>query len=54
MPTYDYICGKCGKRFSKSLTIAEHDRRRVNCPKCSSKQVNQRVQPFFATTSRKS
>lgn len=54
MPTYEYSCKKCGKKFAQVLTISEHSRKKVHCPKCSSKQVAQRIQGFFATTSRKS
>jgi len=54
MPTYDYMCKKCKKKFSLVMRISEHDRKRVKCPKCSSTQVAQSVQSFFTTTSKKS
>jgi putative FmdB family regulatory protein len=54
MPTYDYECKKCGKKFSQVTTISEHDRKRPRCPKCSSTEVGQLVEEFFAVTSRKS
>jgi putative FmdB family regulatory protein len=54
MPTYDYICKKCGKKFALMMTMSEHDRKKVRCPKCASTQVEQRVEPFYATTSKKS
>jgi putative FmdB family regulatory protein len=54
MPTYAYACRKCGKKFSLTMTMTEHDKRRVKCPKCSSGQVQQTIQGFFATTSKKS
>jgi putative FmdB family regulatory protein len=54
MPTYEYTCEKCRKRFSLVMSISEHDRRKVKCPKCSSQRVAQTVQGFFATTSKKS
>ncbi|MEW6156319.1 MAG: zinc ribbon domain-containing protein [Verrucomicrobiota bacterium] len=54
MPTYDYSCKKCGRKFSLTMTMGEHEKKRVQCPKCHSKDVNQSMQPFFATTSKKS
>lgn len=53
MPTYDYRCEKCKKAFSMTLTIKEHDTKKVACPKCGSKQVRQRVSSFFAITTHK-
>ncbi len=53
MPTYDYVCEKCRKSFSMQLTLKEHDKRTITCPKCKSRQVKQKVSSFFAVTSRK-
>jgi len=54
MPTYEYTCGACGKKFSKTMTFAEHDRRKPACPRCGSRRAEQRFTPFFSKTSRKS
>ena len=54
MPIYDYICGKCKKKFNVTMSITAHGKKRVQCPKCSSKAVVRSFQPFFATTSKKS
>ena len=54
MPTYDYRCGKCGKRFPLKMTIAEHDASKSRCPKCGSRKVVQEFRGFFAQTSKKS
>lgn len=54
MPTYDYRCDKCGKRFSLKMTVAEHDTKRARCPKCRSLRVTQQFLGFFAQTSKKS
>ncbi len=54
MPTYDYRCDQCRKRFSLTMTIKEHDTRRVKCPKCSSVKVSQQPRRFYAQTSKKS
>ena len=54
MPTYDYRCTKCGKRFSLIESIIEHGHRRPACPKCRSKSVTRILAAFFAKTARKS
>jgi putative FmdB family regulatory protein len=54
MPSYDYICRKCGKKFTLVMTISEHDRKKIRCPKCSSVRAEQQYHPFFAVTSKKS
>ncbi len=53
MPSYDYRCGKCRRSFTVVLSIEQHDAKKVKCPKCGSRQVKQRITPFFAITSRK-
>ncbi|MBI3951312.1 MAG: zinc ribbon domain-containing protein [Acidobacteria bacterium] len=54
MPVYDYRCGKCSKKFSLTMTISDHDKRNVKCPKCGSRKVEQQVAAFYAVTSKKS
>lgn len=54
MPVYDYRCKKCGKKFSLTMSIAEHETKRVKCPKCGSRSVEQQVAAFYAVTSKKS
>ena len=54
MPTYDYACVPCGKKFSVHLTISDHDKNKAKCPKCGSKKLQQRVEGFFAITAKKS
>ncbi len=54
MPTYDYVCRKCRKRFSIHMTISAHDAKKVRCPKCKGSQVEQQLNSFFAVTSKKS
>ena len=43
MPSYDYICRKCGKKFTLVMTISEHDSKKIRCPKCSSVRVGTAV-----------
>lgn len=54
MPTYEYECKECNKKFSIILTISEHGTTKISCPKCKGKQVKQRISTFTAKTSRKS
>jgi putative FmdB family regulatory protein len=53
MPVYDYICKDCQKSFELVLTLSEHDRNNIICPKCGSKNVEQDAAAFFAVTSKK-
>ena len=54
MPTYEYVCSACGKKFSATMTFSEHDKGRVACPKCGGKKVEQLFSTVFTKTSRKS
>ena len=33
MPTYQYRCEKCGKRFERTETISEHAAMKPQCPR---------------------
>ncbi len=54
MPTYEYRCQKCGRKFSRVESISEHGRRRPSCPKCKSTKVSQLFSSFYAKTAKKS
>lgn len=54
MPSYDFVCKECKKKFVLTMSIAEHDKSRPACPKCKSRKVEQRLGGFFAVTSKKS
>ena len=54
MPTYDYRCPTCKKKFSLILSIKDHDAGKTKCPKCGGKKPEQLITPFQAKTSRKS
>jgi len=53
MPTYEYRCTKCRRRFSDEQTMSAHDKRRPTCPKCKSRSVEPIFSTFFAQTGRK-
>ena len=54
MPTYDYRCGKCNRKFALVMSITEHGEHRPKCRKCGSARVTQLISAFFAQTARKS
>lgn len=54
MPVYSFTCKECKKSFTQQMTLAEYEKRRVACPKCNSKKVEQRVAAFFAVSAKKS
>lgn len=54
MPTYDFRCGGCGKKFSLTMSISERGRKRIKCPKCGGAKAEAVFSNFFAKTSRKS
>ena len=40
MPTYQYRCDKCGKKFERTETISEHEAMKTKCPRCGSTKVS--------------
>ena len=54
MPTYECECKKCGHKFSLTMAMEEHQKKKVRCPKCKSENVKHVVASVFVTTSRKS
>jgi putative FmdB family regulatory protein len=54
MPTYEYECLDCKKKFSAIMSISEREKTKVSCPKCKGKKVKQSISTFTTKTSRKS
>ena len=54
MPLYEYLCKKCGQSFAFTMTVSEHEKKRVQCPHCNGTEIVPQFQSFFAKTSRKS
>jgi putative FmdB family regulatory protein len=54
MPTYEFKCEKCNKKFSLILSISEYEKTKFRCPKCKSTKVKQLLTPFQVQTSKKS
>jgi putative FmdB family regulatory protein len=36
MPTYEFECERCGRRFRERMSPVEHDQNRPECPRCHS------------------
>jgi len=54
MPTYEYECQACNRKFTLIQSISEHGKTKVTCPKCKSSKVKRRISGFTTKTSRKS
>ena len=54
MPAYEYRCDKCDREVTLTLTIREHEKRQVKCPKCGSKALRPLLSAFMSQTSKKS
>ena len=54
MPTYEYVCQSCDHVFTVTMSMSDHDTRKVECPKCKSTKVAWHPQSFNAVTSKKS
>ena len=57
MPTYEFQCEKCRKRFELTYAIMEYERqakKKIKCPKCASARVLRRISTFEVKTSKKS
>jgi putative FmdB family regulatory protein len=54
MPNYEFRCENCKKRFTLTLSIAEYEKKKFECPKCKSRKVKQEISSFQTVTSKKS
>jgi putative FmdB family regulatory protein len=54
MPHYEFFCHDCMKLFSKVLSFVDYAEGEVVCPRCGSRNIEQRWSAFTAITSRKS
>jgi len=51
MPTYDFKCRKCNKKFTTTVRIAEL--KRVKCPKCKTGSPDRVWESFTVLTKKK-
>lgn len=54
MPTYEFECKKCHKKFTVEESYTEHSDHHERCPKCGSRRVEQQMSPVYVKTSKKS
>ncbi|MBM4288905.1 MAG: zinc ribbon domain-containing protein [Deltaproteobacteria bacterium] len=54
MPTYEFLCQKCGKEFSLIMSIKERDTEKIKCSHCGAEDVTQLLSTVITKTSRKS
>ena len=51
MPVYGYECRSCGNHFMESMSIDDHDKRKLQCPRCRSQDTEPVIEaPYVATT----
>jgi len=43
MPTYDFICNNCQKRFEVFMTFNEYGKKAVHCAYCQSDNIRRRM-----------
>ena len=54
MPVYEYYCDKCEREVQLTLSIREHGKGPIKCPKCSGKALRPLLSAFMSQTSKKS
>jgi len=53
MPTYEYLCQDCEKKFDIEATIREKEKGlKVSCPECGSNKTVQLIGNFFTFSKR--
>lgn len=43
MPTYDFCCLDCQRKFEKVISYKEYDQIQITCPVCNSSNVTRRI-----------
>jgi putative FmdB family regulatory protein len=51
MPVYEYHCDKCDREVTLTLTIREHEKGEIKCPKCGGKSLRPLLTSSFVTAS---
>jgi len=52
MPVYEYYCEKCEREVQLTLSMCEHDKGSIKCPKCSGKALRPLLTVFPVSLSR--
>jgi putative FmdB family regulatory protein len=54
MPVYEYHCDKCDREVTLTLSIREHEKGEIKCPKCGAEFLRPLLSAFMSQTSKKS
>lgn len=54
MPTYEFICEKCNKTFTLTMSLSDYTEKKTKCPECGKDKVRQLISSFQTVTSKKS
>jgi putative FmdB family regulatory protein len=54
MPVYEYHCDKCDREVTLTLSIREHEKGEIECPKCGGQSLRPLLSGFVSQTSKKS
>ena len=54
MRMYEYYCDRCDREVTLTLSIGEHEKGRIQCPRCGGKSLRPLLSTFVSQTSRKS
>lgn len=54
MPTYEYHCDKCQREVTVTMSIGQHEKGKVKCPKCGSQALRPLLSTFMSQTAKKS
>jgi putative FmdB family regulatory protein len=54
MPSYEFQCGKCNRKYSMSLSVKQREEGKYKCPKCGSRKSQPVFGNFYAKTAKKS
>lgn len=53
MPHYEFTCLACKKKFSVVLNVSQYEKRKLKCPRCGSKRLEQPWTAVYTITSKK-
>ena len=53
MSVYEYQCDKCDREVTLTLSIREHEKGKIKCPKCGAESLRSLLGAFMSQTSKK-